>query len=64
MSFNSYWLLVNITRRKVGNWKKLKRAILENNVNVQKQPLDVFYKKAVLKNFCIIHRKICVGVSF
>ena len=44
MSFYDYWLLVNITRRKMGNWKKLKRAILENNVNIQKQPLEVFYK--------------------
>ena len=35
-----YWC--NITRI---NWKKLKKAILENNVNVQKQLQEVFYKK-------------------
>ena len=44
MSFYS-WHLVNITRRKMGNWKKFKRAILENKINVQKQPLEVLYKK-------------------
>ena len=64
MSFYSYWLLVNITRRKMGNWKKLKRAILENNVNVQKQPQDVFYKKAVLKNFALFIAKSVLGSLF
>ena len=48
MSFFSSWLLVIITRR---NWKKLKKAILENNINVQNQPLVGFYKKTVLKYF-------------
>ena len=37
----------------MGNWKKLKREKLESNVNVQKQPLQVFYKKAVLKNLAV-----------
>ena len=32
MLFYSYWLLMNITKRKMGNWKKLKRAILKNKV--------------------------------
>ena len=59
MSFYSYWLLVNITRKKMGNWKKLERAILGNNVNVQKQPL-VFYIKAVIKNFAMaMGKKLC-----
>ena len=38
-------------RKKLGNWRKLKRQKLENNVNVKKQPLEVFYKKSVYKNF-------------
>ena len=33
--------------------KKLGTAILENNVNIQKQPLQVFYKKGALKSFAI-----------
>ena len=37
------WLLVKITRRKIGNWKKLKKEILENNINVQKQPQEVLF---------------------
>ena len=48
----------------MGNWKKLKRAILENNVNVQKHPLEVFYKKAVLKNFVIFIEKHLYWISF
>ena len=36
---NIRWLLLN------GKWKKLKRA----NLSVQKQPLEMLYKKAVLK---------------
>ena len=31
---------------------------------LQKQPPEVFYKKAVLKNFAIFPEKACVGVSF
>ena len=51
MPFYSYWLLVNITKRKMGNWKNLKRAILENNVNVQNSYWwRCSMKKAVLKN--------------
>ena len=30
-----------------------KKKILENDKNVQKQPLEVFHEKAVLKNFAI-----------
>ena len=30
----------------MGKLKKLKRANLENNVNAQKQPPDMFYKKS------------------
>ena len=41
-----YWLLINITRRKIVNWKKSKRAIIGNSTNVQKQPLEVFHKKS------------------
>ena len=48
----------------MGNWKKLKRAILENNVNVQKHPLEMFYKKAVLKNFAIFIEKHLYWISF
>ena len=40
-------------KKKNGELKKLKRAVLENNVNVQTQPLEVFYKKAVIKNFAL-----------
>ena len=36
ISFYNYWLLVNITKRKMENWRKLKRRIWQNNVNVQK----------------------------
>ena len=32
----------------MGKWKKLKRANLENSVNVQKLPLEMPYKKALL----------------
>ena len=28
----------------MGKWKKLKKANLENSVNVQKQPPEMFYK--------------------
>ena len=60
MSFYRYWLLVNITNRKMGNWKKLKRAIFENNINVQKDPLKVSIKQVVLKNFAIfIEKHLC-----
>ena len=31
-----------------------------STMNIKKQPLEVFYKKAVLKNFLKIHRKISV----
>ena len=30
-------------------WKKLRRGNLENSVNVQKQPPEMHYKKAILK---------------
>ena len=33
--------------------EKLKRVVLENNVNVQKRPVEVLYKKAALKSFPI-----------
>ena len=60
MSFYRYWLLVNITNRKMGNWKKLKRAIFENNINVQKEPLEVSIKQVVLENFAIfIEKHLC-----
>ena len=39
----------------MGNWKNLKRVKLEHNVNVQKQPLEVFYKKA--KNLAMLTGK-------
>ena len=41
----------------MGNWKKLKGAVLENNVNIQKQPLEVFYKRSCFQKFCNIYRK-------
>ena len=41
-----------------------KKETLENYKNVQKQPLAVFYKKAVLKNFAVFIGKTRVGVSF
>ena len=44
----------------MGKRKKLKLAKFENNLNVQKQPLEVFYKKAALKNFAIfIEERLC-----
>ena len=55
-----YWLLINLTRRKIVNWEKSKRAIIENSTNVQKQPLEVFHKKTVLRNFAIfIGKHLC-----
>ena len=33
----------------MGKWKKLKRANLENSVNVQKQPPELLYKKSLMK---------------
>ena len=60
ISFYNYWLLVDIRKIKMENWKKLKRRIWQNNVNVQKYPLEVFYKKAVLKIFAIyIGKHLC-----
>ena len=56
MSFYSYWLLVNI-RSEMGNWENLKRKILENNVNVQKQPQEVLNKNTVIKYVAIIIEK-------
>ena len=47
-------------KNKNGNWKKLIISILENNVNVQKQPMEVFYEKAVFKNIAIfIGKHLC-----
>ena len=44
----------NITRRKIRGLEKVnKKQILENNVNVQNQPQEEFYKKAVPKNIAI-----------
>ena len=34
-----------------------KKEILETNMNVQKQSLEIFYKKSCSKNFCNVHRK-------
>ena len=56
MSFYSYWLLVNI-RSEMGNWENLKRKILENDVNVQKQPQEVLNKNTVIKYVAIIIEK-------
>ena len=35
-----------------------------NAVLKQKQPSEVFYKKAVFKNYTIFTENICTGVSF
>ena len=46
------------------NWKKLKRTILENNVNVQKEHLEVFYEKNRSSKFCNVYRKALVFRCF
>ena len=63
-SFYNYWLLVNIKRRKMENWKKLKRAILENNLMSRNSHWRCSVKKLFLKILQYSLENTCVGVWF